>query len=101
MRGFAVYILAALVTVLALDFAVPSLGLGLISSGAARGSTIRLQTQWVDRTHKADRLDLAKTTVGRRETPPPRPRLLRGCEPAFSPLTASARADNFSRRCVA
>jgi hypothetical protein len=89
---------------MAMDFVAPPVGLGLAASFAgatvARGSTIPMPLQQVDRTHKGDRLDIAKTVIGRR-APAPRPRMLRGCEPAFSPLTASARADNFARRCVA
>ena len=97
MRGFAAYCLGALVVALA-TFAiagvipVPTVSAGPVAGGGAA-------VQWVDRHGKGDRLDLDRSVVSK--TPvQPRPRLLDGCEPAFSPL-AGARADNFAGRCAA
>jgi hypothetical protein len=96
MRGFASYLVAGILVVLALDFIAPPVGLGL-SAGAwpiMQGATLYS----VDRTNKGDRMPLP-TTIGK-QAPRKTPTMLSGCEPVFSPLSASARA-NFAGRCVA
>ena len=104
MRGFATYLLAGLAVVLALEFSTlavgfrPSLGAWpVIPAGAT--------VQSVDRTHKGDRLLVPATIIGKQQgtDAPRKPRkpdkLLAGCDPVFSPLSASAYA-NFPRRCA-
>ncbi|MBI4365774.1 MAG: hypothetical protein HY543_03045 [Deltaproteobacteria bacterium] len=98
MRGFASYVVTGILVVLALDFIAPPVGLGLSVAAwpdVGHGSTL----QSVDRTNKSDRMPLS-TAVGKRQTPRKPPAMLVGCEPVFSPLSASAHA-NFSGRCVA
>ena len=97
MRGFASYLLAGILVV-AMDFIAPPVGLGL-SVGAwptvEQGSLV----QSVNRNHKGDRLNVP-TAVDKSQEPRKLPTVLVGCDPVFSPLSASARA-NVSRRCVA
>ena len=96
MRGFASYLLAGVVVVLALDFVAPPIGLGMAVGAwpAAPVTTI----QAVNRTNKADRMPLP-TAIQKREAPRKSPALLAGCDPVFSPLSASAQA-NFAGRCL-
>ena len=54
-------------------------------------------TQWVDRTHKASRLDQSITRVGKERTSP-LPAIMEGCEAAASPLSPSAQ---IPARCAA
>jgi len=93
MRGLVSYLLAAFVVVMALDSVAP-IGLGLARGAipVAEGSLV----QSVDRSHKADRLPV--TTE--KEQRAVQPSMLVGCDPGFSPLSVSARA-NFARRCIA
>lgn len=111
MRGFAAYLLAGILTVVAMDLIAPPVGLGLALGALPRTTdnvSIRhadqVSTQSVNRAQKGDRLNAANTKIGRRDVPPtrvsPPPRLLNGCEPAFSPLTSS-HGNNFARGCVA
>jgi len=96
MRGFSSYLLVGILVVLVLDFIAPPVGLGLTAGAgfAAQGATL----QTVDRTNKGDRRPLPAATVGKQlQKAPP---MLAGCEPVFSPLSASARA-NFAGRCIA
>jgi hypothetical protein len=98
MRGFASYLLAGILVVLAMDFVAPPAGLGL----AVRASPVTELTatpQFVDRTHKGDRLSLP-ASVGEQQTLEPSSGIMIGCDPPFSRLLASARA-NVSGRCVA
>jgi hypothetical protein len=96
MRGFASYLLAGILVVLAMDMVAPPVGLGLsVSAWPAAEPMVQL----VDRTGKSDRLR-ASTTVGKQQEPVTLPAVLIGCDPAFSPLSASAQS-NFSGRCVA
>jgi hypothetical protein len=98
MRGFASYLVAGILVVLALDLIAPPVGFGLSVGAwpvAERGSI----PQSVDRTRKGDRLSLP-ATVGKHEIKREPPAVLIGCDPVFSPLSASAQA-NFSGRCVA
>lgn len=46
----------------------------------------RTAVQWVDRSHKGDRIDIHSTRVGKQPTPAPK--LLVGCEPVSSPLSS-------------
>lgn len=114
------YIAGGAVVLLALDVSVPALGTGLslfrqssIDVGAAPALHV------LDRTRKGDKQvtirDTRRTTIetvpaaaSRTQSAPSRPgaktpeekKILEGCDPAFSPLTASARS-NFSGRCLA
>jgi hypothetical protein len=82
--------------VLALDFIAPPVGLGFAVASSTPGVD---QEQTVVRTHKGDRLNSPSAT-GKLRAPLRSPTMLAGCEPAFSPLSASAQA-NFSGRCIA
>ena len=95
MRGFASYLLAGVVVVLALDFIAPPTGLGM-AVGAWPAAPMPV-IQAVNRTGKADRMPLP-AAIQKRETPRKSPAMLAGCDPVFSPLSASARA-NFAGRC--
>jgi hypothetical protein len=103
MRGFVSYMVAGALVLLALDFIAPPVGLGLaIGAWPAVEHTVTVQT--VDRSNKGDRLNGA-TTVGKQQPAPAKsPIILVGCEPVFSPLSASARANiavpNIAGRCV-
>ena len=103
MRGFASYLLAGILVVLAMDMVAPPVGLGLsVSAWPAAEPTVQTvapAVQFVDRTGKSDRLRTS-TTVGKQQEPVTPPAVLIGCDPAFSPLSASAQS-NFSGRCVA
>jgi hypothetical protein len=110
MRGFAVYLLAGVVTVLALDVVAPAGVLGL-AIGAAPAAGTGGVMQYVDRTYKGDRLDINRggvSIIGKSggnsrfgAEPQAKPvGVPYGCEPAFSPLSASAHAENFARDCV-
>lgn len=99
MRGFASYLVAGILIVLALDFIAPPVGLG-VTLGAWPALDHHSVVQSVNRIHKADRLFVPTTTVGKQQSPPKSPTVMVGCDPVFSPLSASARA-NFPGRCVA
>ena len=94
MRKFVSYLLAGILAVLVTDFIVLPMGFGLAvraRSVAERGAT----TQYVDRTHKGDRLRVpAASTV------PKAPSVLVACDPPFSSLLAPARG-HVPGRCVA
>jgi hypothetical protein len=94
MRRFLSYLLAGILAVLVTDFIVLPMGFGLAVRARAvaeRGAT----TQYVDRTHKGDRLRVpAASTV------PKAPSAMVACDPPFSPLLASARG-HAPGRCVA
>ena len=100
MRGFAGYLLIGSFAALAMALTTVA-GLGL-AVGARPVTGPGQLIQHVDRTHKGDRLDLHATF----RTPPLRPvpkqpaKMLRGCEPAVSPLAAAAPA-GYSGRCFA
>lgn len=96
MRGIISYIVAGALVVLALDMITP-FGLGLaVGAGPETGSSSVLQ--YVDRSNKGDRL-LTPAAVNK-PSRAGRPRMMAGCEPAFSPLSVSAQA-NFAARCMA
>ena len=98
MRGFASYLLAGILVVLAIDFIAPPVGLGL-PVGAWPTVEQGSSAQSVNRIHKGDRLNVPMAID---KSPAQRnlPTVLVGCDPVFSPLSASARA-NGSRHCVA
>jgi len=98
MRGLASYLLAAILVVLAMDFFAPPVGLGFVvrATPVAEPNAI---PQFVDRTHKGDRLSLPTSFGEQRAPEPPLPAMF-GCDPPFSRLLASART-NVSGRCVA
>ncbi|AXK79371.1 hypothetical protein DW352_01875 [Pseudolabrys taiwanensis] len=68
-----------------------------------------MSVQQVNRTHKADRLDIPVTVVAKKqpatttvskEQPQVKPaKILEGCDPVFSPLSSSAQA-NLPGRCL-
>ncbi len=98
MRSLAAYLVAGIMVVLAMDLIAPPVGLGLsVAAWPAleHGSTL----QSVDRVHKTDRLRVP-ATVDKQQIPRKPPAVLVGCDPVFSPLSASAYA-NFSGRCIA
>lgn len=117
MRGFASYLVAGIMVVLALDVIAPPAGLGLslgawpvaaqVSSRQDKTQSLTPQAltpqaitpQVVDRSRKTDRMTLP-TAVGKQQPARRSPVVLVGCDPVFSPLAASARA-NFAGRCVA
>jgi hypothetical protein len=100
MREFISYILAAIVVVIALDAIAPLAGFGLAIGARPAIEQENATGQVVDRTHKADRLQVPAAN-GRRMSPPRAPAaVLVGCEPVFSSLSANARA-NFAGRCAA
>ncbi len=97
MRGIASYLLAGILVVLAMDFIAPPVGLGL-AVGARPAPLQPLPIQIVNRAHKGDRLMLP-TDIGRQQAPSAPPKVMIGCDPAFRPLSVSARA-NTSGRCI-
>ena len=98
MRGVMSYCLAGIVVLLAMDAIAPPAGLGLaIGTWPSLDGTVAEQV--IDRTHKGDRLQVPVANSGR-TSPPSAPAMLIGCEPVFSSLSASSRA-NFAGRCVA
>src|SRR5665213_3120351 len=96
MRGVASYLLAGILVMLVLDFIAPRAGLGLAIRAQPVNALVVVPNQFVDRTHKGDRLPLP-TDIGRQQRP--HVPLMIGCEPAFSPLSNSAGA-NVAGRCV-
>jgi len=99
MRGFASYLVVGVLVALALEVFAPPAGLGL-SVNAWSVAPPGAMTQYVDRTHKGDRLNISVTTIDKRRQMRRAPaKILAGCDPAFSPLSASASA-NFPGRCA-
>ena len=97
MRGFASFLFGGILVVLALDLLAPPVGLSL-EFGAWASADHESIVQSVNRTRKSDRLFVPTSTVGKQQ-PPKAPVVMVGCDPVFSPLSASARA-NFPGRCV-
>jgi hypothetical protein len=97
MRGLIPYILTGILVILALDFIGPPLGLTM--TVGAWPAIDQMQTaQSVVLAHKGDRLS-PPITVGKPQDVKSRATLV-GCDPVFSPLSASAQA-NFAGRCLA
>lgn len=100
MRGFAAGLVAgALIMAATKLFALPAMFDD--TAGPQAGTRQSAVMQWVDRTHKGDRLDAADYFLPERSPARKPERILTGCEPVISPLSVSARATNFPRRCVA
>jgi hypothetical protein len=100
MRRFALYLVAGIMVVVAMDLIAPPAGLGLaVGAWSAHEQESESVLQSVNRTTKSDRLSVPKA-IGKQQVPRNPPVVLVGCDPVFSPLSASARA-NFSGRCVA
>jgi hypothetical protein len=97
MRWLASYVVAGILVVLAMDFFAPPFGLGL-PVGAWPAAAQDSLVQSVVRTNKGDRLMVPKT-IGKQQAPRKSPTMLVGCDPVFSPLSASASA-NFPGRCI-
>ncbi|HEY6028502.1 MAG TPA: hypothetical protein VIV09_16510 [Pseudolabrys sp.] len=89
---------------------VSGLGVGLIVGLAASDLNLGFSVgarplvptgsvvQSVDRTHKGDRAGLPMTRVGKQPLPSPAEKIMDGCEPAASALSASAQ---IAGRCAA
>ena len=94
MREFGSYLLAGIMAVLVTDFIVLPMGFGLAvraRSVAEPGATM----QYVDRTHKGDRLRLpAASTIQKA------PSVMIACDPPFSSLLPPTRG-HAPGRCVA
>lgn len=97
MRGFVSYLIAGIFALVALDMVAPPAGLGFSPLGAAPAPAYA-PLHIVDRANKGDRMPV--TTIGKNQSEQQAPKMLTGCEPAFSPLSSSARA-NFARSCAA
>lgn len=95
MRGVISYLIAGIFVVLALGMIAPPIAFSPVgATPASKGGALQL----VDRSNKGDRIPVITIGKQRPETPRPPPMMV-GCDPAFSPLAASARA-NFARSCV-
>ena len=97
MRDFVSYFSAGALAALAIVLIAQPGDATTASERTSMTSMSKAQLQTVDRSNKGDRLTPA-TAV--RPQPQERPRMMAGCDPAFSPLSASA-AVNFAARCVA
>lgn len=96
MRGFMSYLIAGIFVVLALGMVAPPVAFSPVGASPASNGGAALQL--VDRSNKGDRIPVMTISKQRPETPRPPPMMV-GCDPAFSPLAASARA-NFARSCI-
>jgi hypothetical protein len=97
MRGIVTYLLAGIMVVLALALIAPPVGLVAVDAKPVVKNVEIIQ--FVDRTHKSDRLS-QPTAVDKQPALSAPPNIMIGCDPAFSPLSASASA-NVSGRCIA
>jgi hypothetical protein len=99
MQGFVAGLLAG-AAMMAATTLIASPAVFGFGTGVQQTSFRSAAVQGVDRTHKGDRLDATDRVQG--VQPPARKpeQILAGCEPAISPLSVSARAGNFPRRCV-
>ena len=101
MRRVVSYSIAVLFLATAIGVLVPLFGFGL-PFGASATVEPGGSVQSVNRTHKGNRLSVPVSAEQRQQTPTPTRTpgtIMVGCDPAFSPLAASAQA-NFSSRCV-
>ena len=98
MRGIALYFLAGILSVLAIDLFAPPVDLGL-AAGTGPATAPAMGTPIVDRTHKGDRL-VVPASHGKQPAPTTPSVILVGCEPLYSSLVASARAAG-PGRCLA
>jgi len=106
MGGFRINFLVGLLVGAVLAILAPLAGADLIAALSApvqattTGSSIAkeaLGPQSVNRTAKSDRLHPLKATNDVREPRRKSPRVLEGCDPAFSPLTKNGAGDFLSR----
>jgi hypothetical protein len=95
MRNFLSFILLGALVVVLLDVIAPVIGPGVGAAWPAVDRRISLQ--FVDRTHKSDRLQLPRAN-GRRVIPQGAP-VPMGCEAVFSALSREKQA-NFPGRCL-
>lgn len=99
MRGFAAYLVVGVLVALVLELFAPAAGIGLtVNAWSIVPPGDKLQ--YVDRTHKGDRLNISVTTVDKQQMRRAPAKMLVGCDPVFSPLSAAASA-NFPGRCTA
>jgi hypothetical protein len=99
MRGFAAYLTAGAVVVLAMGVFSPPVGLSFAVGWPAVEKTAPVE-QTVDRTHKGDRFDVPQSIIGRQPAVPAKSP--EGCELAYSPLSRSANGIvSQSHRCIA
>ncbi len=98
MRGFMSYLVAGVVVVLAMDLIAPPVGLGMVmvAGPVAKNDSA---VQFVNRTHKGDRLQVPIAS-DHQKAPSTAPATLVGCESVFSSLSANAKL-NFAGRCLA
>jgi hypothetical protein len=99
MRRVVIYMAAGLMAISVVELFAPSSGPGLsvnARSVVPAGATL----QYVDRSHKGDRLDMSVTSIGKRPIWKMPAKIMLGCDPAFSPLSASAAHANFPGRCA-
>lgn len=76
MRGFASYLIAAFLVVLALDMVAPPVGFGFSPVGAAPATANSVPLHTVDRANKGDRIPM--TTIGKRQPEQQAPKMLTG-----------------------
>lgn len=98
MRGFAAYMLGGALAVLAMNFIAPALGVSFLPSPPSGPVVAKPAQQTVIRMRKTDRLDLPRSTIGRRPNAPVTPP--DGCEASVSAMSASARAGHIAQRCI-
>ncbi len=101
MRRYTSYLIAACLLAMAFGIIVPLIGFG-VPVGARTTVSRDAIVQSVNRTHKGNRLRVHIQMPATIERPPPirrSPTILVGCEPLFSPLSASA--TNIPSRCLA
>ena len=99
MPSLTTYLAAGVFVVLAMDAVAPPAGIGL---PALAWPSVRNDAQTQQTVNRADKADRLPSPLARKSPrlEPPSPRVLVGCEPVFSPLSAAARS-NHSGRCVA
>lgn len=93
MLRFVSYVIVAMLLAIAMVSVIP-----LVEPVGASSTVAHGPVQSVNRAHKGDRLSLPVAS-GKSQPPRQLPTIMVGCEPVFSPLSASARA-NFSSRCI-
>jgi hypothetical protein len=98
MRGLGIYLVAGAVLALMLDYIAPLVGLGY-DVGARPVTGRSAAVQIVDRRHKGDRLHIP-AVIGPRQGPRRPAKIMIGCDPAVSPLTAPPQI-KFPARCIA
>jgi hypothetical protein len=109
MAGFKTNFLAGLLIGAALAVVAPVAGADLVagltmfsppaSAGTPAATTVQrtVLPQSVNRVAKSDRLHPSQKATG--DSPKKLPKILEGCDPAFSPLSKGA-ASNFASRCL-